>query len=147
MLQRKKNYLLPVAGASVLAVAFPFVASALGSTYAITLACYVQLYFIAVSGYDLLFGYCGQINMGLAGFYAIGAYGSAILHEYWNIPIIFSMILASIISCVVGAVLAFPCGKLQFHFLTLATIAFGNIINQLLSHSPGGITGNYNGMY
>ena len=147
MLQRKKNYLLPAAGATVLVLAFPFLANAFGYTYAITLACYVQLYFIAVSGYDVLFGYCGQINMGLAGFYAIGAYGSAILNEYGNIPIILSMIIASVASCVVGAILAYPCGKLQFHFLTLATIAFGNIINQILSHSPGGITGNFNGMY
>lgn len=146
MLQQKKN-ILPIVGGLALLLVFPFLANLVGYSYAITLGCYVELYFIAVSGYDILFGYCGQINMGLAGFYAIGAYGSVLLHTYCGIPIVFSMLIASVISCVVGAVLAYPCARLQFHFLTLATIAFGNIINQILSHSPGGITGNFNGIY
>lgn len=145
--QKRLQRLLPILAGMVFVLAFPFLATAVGNTYAITLGCYVQLYFIAISGYDILFGYCGQINMGLAGFYAIGAYGSAILHAYCNVPIVFSMIIASVISCIIGAILAFPCSKLQFHFLTLATIAFGNIVNQILSHSPGGITGNFKGMY
>lgn len=147
VLQKKQKNILPILGGIVLVIAFPFLANAVGYTYAITLGCYVELYFIAVSGYDILFGFCGQINMGLAGFYAIGAYGSAILHAYCGVPIVLSMIIASVAACVVGAILAYPCAKLQFHFLTLATIAFGNIINQILSHSPGGITGNFNGMY
>lgn len=146
MLKKNKKY-LPAAGAAALLIALPFVAQAMGLIYAITLACYVELYFIAISGYDILFGYCGQINMGLAGFYAIGAYGSAILNAYCGIPIVWSMIIASVISCLIGAILAWPCARLQFHFLSLATIAFGNIVNQLVSHSPGNITGNYNGMY
>ena len=147
MLQKNKKKLIPILAGVIMLAAFPFLANAVGYTYAITLGCYLELYFIAVSGYDILFGYCGLINMGLAGFYAIGAYGSAILHAYCGVPIIFSMIIASVAACIVGAILAYPCAKLQFHFLTLATIAFGNIINQILSHSPGGITGNFNGMY
>ena len=146
MIQKNKK-LLPITGGLVLLLVFPFLANAAGLSYAITLGCYMELYFIAVSGYDVLFGYCGQINMGLAGFYAIGAYGSALLHAYCNSPIVFSMIIASVAACAVGAILAYPCAKLQFHFLTLATIAFGNIVNQILSHSPGGITGNFNGIY
>lgn len=146
MLNKNKK-LLPVAGGIVLLIALPFVAQFTGLSYAITLACYAELYFIAISGFDILFGYCGQINMGLAGFFAIGAYGSAILHNFCGIPVVFSMILAAAAACAIGAILAWPCARLQFHFLSLATIAFGNIVNQIASHSPGKITGNFNGMY
>ena len=64
MLQKKQKNILPILGGIVLVIAFPFLANAVGYTYAITLGCYVELYFIAVSGYDILFGFCGQINMG-----------------------------------------------------------------------------------
>lgn len=143
---KSKNKVAPLAGIAVL-VLFPLLMNGINFSYAILLACYIELYFIAVSGLDLLFGYCGQINMGLAGFFAIGAYGSGMLHNFLGIPVLFSMIIAAIIAAFVGALLAYPCSKLQFHFLTLATIAFGEIVNQLLSHSPGGVTGNFNGLF
>ena len=58
MIQKNKK-LLPITGGLVLLLVFPFLANAAGLSYAITLGCYMELYFIAVSGYDVLFGYCG----------------------------------------------------------------------------------------
>ena len=128
-------------------LALPFVMQGIGYSYGIYILCIAELYFIAVSGCDILTGYCGQVNMGVAGFYAIGSYGSGILHKYCGVPAVLSMIIAAVLAAVVGIILAYPCSKLQFHFLTLATIAFGEIVNQLVAHSPNMITGNYNGFY
>lgn len=119
----------------------------LGSGYLILVCCFVLIYIIAVSGLDIVFGYCGQISLGHAAFYAIGAYGSALLHNYFHIPVILTMILSAILAAAIGALLAWPASKLVFHFLSLATIAFGEIVYLLISHSPSGITGNYNGMF
>ena len=47
--------------------------------YLLTLFAFAGIYVIAVSGLDLLFGYSGQISMGHAAYYAIGAYTSALL--------------------------------------------------------------------
>lgn len=115
--------------------------------YAILICCFMLLYIIAVSGLDIVFGYCGQISMGHAAFFAIGAYGSAIIHKYLNLPIVLTMIVAAVIAAVVGAIIAYPASKLVFHFLSLATLAFGEIVYQLISHSPGGITGDFIGFY
>lgn len=74
---------------TVAAVCLPAVFS--GFPYAILICCFIMLYIIAVSGLDIVFGYCGQISMGHAAFFAIGAYGSALLHGYLGIPIPLTM--------------------------------------------------------
>jgi len=115
--------------------------------YGILICGFIGIYIIAISGLDLVFGYCGQISMGHAAFFAIGAYGSALLHKYLHLPILFTMVIAAVIATLIGALLACPASKLVFHFLSLATVAFGEIVYQLVAQSPGGITGNFTGFY
>lgn len=123
-------------------ILLPFILQGIGMSYQITICCFIAVYLIAVSGLDIVFGYCGQISMGHAAFYAIGAYGSAIMSDYLHLPILLTMVLAAVIAAAIGALLAYPASKLVFHFLSLATIAFGEIVYQLILQSPGGITGN-----
>lgn len=130
---------------AVLLFLFPLIFK--DQNYIILICCFIEIYIIAVSGLDVVFGYCGQISMGHAGFYAIGAYGSAMLHEYFGIPVVLSMILSSILAVLIAIIVAYPASKLVFHFLSLSTIAFGEIIYLLISHSPNNITGNYNGFF
>lgn len=118
-----------------------------GAEYPMMLCCTIELYIVAVSGLDILFGYSGQISLGHAAFYAIGAYVSGLMRNYFGLPVLMTMILASVIAAAVGALLAIPASKLVFHFLSLATVAFGEIIYQVLVHSPGGITGDFYGMF
>lgn len=115
--------------------------------YGILICGYIAIYVIAISGLDLVFGYCGQISMGHAAFFAIGAYGSAMMHNYLHIPAVITMVIAAVIAALIGALLAYPASKLVFHFLSLATVAFGEIVYQLAAQSPGGITGNFTGIY
>lgn len=133
-------------GLLVVLAALPIVFSLVGFTYGITISCFIAIYIVAVSGLDIVFGYCGQISMGHAAFFAIGAYGSVILTSHLKIPAIVSMVLAPILAASIGALLAYPASKLVFHFLSLATIAFGEIVYQLVLQSPGGITGNAVGL-
>ena len=144
----KKNNLVKTLVIAVLAIALPFVFRfAFDWNYGVQLACFFLLYTIAISGLDILFGLSGQISMGHAAFFAIGAYGSVMIHDYAKIPIFFSMILAAIIATLIGAALAYPASKLVFHFLSLATIAFGEVVYQFVSQSPGNITGNFTGKF
>ncbi len=116
-----------------------------GSAYLCLIASFVTIYIIGASGLDILFGYSGQISMGHAAFYAIGGYATGLMTKYLGIPYIVSMILAASIAAVIGAILALPASKLKFHFLSLATISFGEIIYQIACHSPKKITGDFNG--
>ncbi|OHE62157.1 MAG: hypothetical protein A2Y36_16285 [Treponema sp. GWA1_62_8] len=141
----KKNRTLLNISLAAVALLIPLLAG--GQEYTLLLFCIIEVYIIAVSGLDIVFGYCGQISLGHAAFYAIGAYGTAILHNTFGLPILLTMILSASLAALIGALLAYPASKLVFHFLSLSTIAFGEIVYQFLIHSPGGITKNFNGLF
>lgn len=130
---------------AVLLLAVPLLFT--GADYIMLVVCIAMVYLIAVSGLDILFGYCGQMSLGHAAFYAIGAYTSAILYNYFKLPMILTVIIGAVLGAVIGAALAYPASNLVFHFLSLATVAFGEIVYQILIHSPGGITNNFSGIF
>jgi branched-chain amino acid transport system permease protein len=105
------------------------------STYLFLLLCMIGIYTIAVSGLDLLFGYSGQLSLGQAGFYAIGAYASAILSKSCGIPVWLTMIIGAVIATVIAIVIAFPTVKLVNQFLALVTIAFGQLTFLFVSNA------------
>lgn len=116
-------------------------------TFLILIGCFILVYCVAVSGLDVLYGYCGQISLGHAAYFAIGAYGSAILNLHLGIPPMITALIASVAATLIAAVIAFPAANLKFHFLSLATIAFGEIVYYLAGNSPNKITGNYIGIF
>jgi len=138
----KKKSIFGNLGLLAVMTTLPIIFNALDFSYGITISVFIFIYIVAVSGLDILFGYSGQISMGHAAFYAIGAYGSAILSHYCKVPVVISMMITPIVAALVGALLAYPASKQVFHFLSLATIAFGEIVYQLVLQSPKGITGN-----
>lgn len=115
------------------------------SRYILLLLCIMCIYTVATSGLDILFGYTGQISLGHAGFYAIGAYMSVLMSHKtfgfsawfgFTLPPILTIFLASLIAMVFGILLALPAAKLVYHFLSLLTIAFGQLIYLALSSFP-----------
>lgn len=116
-------------------------------SYGMMLLCFCEIYIIATTGLDVLYGYSGQISFATSAFFGIGAYGSLLIHNYTGIPIIITMLLASVISAGIAMLFAYPVSKLRFAFLSLATISFNYIIYQLVTRSPGGITGDFNGAF
>ncbi|MCI8526329.1 MAG: branched-chain amino acid ABC transporter permease [Oscillospiraceae bacterium] len=130
---------------SLLLLTLPLIFS--GTPYVMTLLCFTQMYVIAATGLDVLYGYSGQISFATAAFYGIGGYGSLLIHNYIGVPVFFSMIMAAVLSCLIAMILAFPVSKLRFAFLSLATISFNNVVYQLITRSPGGITGDFIGAF
>lgn len=130
-IKKIKKY-LPAALIFVILALLPIFLS--DQPYLFTLVCYVGIYTLAASGLDLLFGYSGQISLGHAGFYAIGAYGSAMLSIYLGIGVFLTIIISSVMGAVVGIILAFPAARLKHHFLSLATISFAYLVHLVIIH-------------
>lgn len=106
--------------------------------FVIQLAGSAGIAMIFALGLNLLFGYCGQISFGHAGFYAVGAYAVAILapmHGY--IP---ALILAPVVGMAVAMLIGFPLLRLRGHYLALGTLAFG-IAVEFLALQGGDFTG------
>ncbi len=83
-------------------------------------------------GLNLLAGYAGQISLGHAAFYAIGAYCSAILQERLGLPFVVTMGLAAAFTAGIGYVVGLPAIRLHGLFLAMATMAFGLVIEEVL---------------
>ena len=144
----KKNNKIVYILVGIVLLAFPFAAEKVFNwNYGVLLANFMILYIIAGSGLDILFGYSGQISMGHAAFFCIGAYGSVLLHEFTGLPVLITILIGTVLATLIGSLLAYPASKLVFHFLSLATIAFGEVVYQLVAQSPGNITGNFTGKF
>ena len=71
----------------LIAIVAPLILTGVNFSYGILILNFMLVYVVAVSGLDIVFGYSGQISLGHAAYYAIGAYGSVMLHEYVGIQV------------------------------------------------------------
>ena len=89
--------------------------------------------YIVVVGLNLLVGLSNQISLGHVGFYAIGAYLSAILTMQAGLNFFVSVIIASLIAALFGAVLALLSLRAVGPYLAMVTIAFGELISIIVN--------------
>lgn len=113
--------------------------------YLALLLCTICIYVMAVTGLDILFGYTGQVSFGHAGFFAIGAYTSTLLSMRAAIPAALTVVIGALMSMAFGVIIAFPASKLVKHFLSLLTIAFGNMVYIFISVTDS-LTNGYSGI-
>ncbi len=115
------------------------------NTYFYDVACNALFNAIVCVGLNLLIGYAGQISLGHAGFFALGAYGSGLLTVRYGLPPMAALVLSA---TVVGG-LAFAVGRpilrLKGHYLAMATLGIGIIIHIVLK-TEARVTGGPDGM-
>lgn len=84
---------------------------------------------VIVLGLNLLIGFAGQISLGHAGFLGIGAYASAALPTHFGWHPVLAMIAGALAAGLLAAIVARPIFKLKGHYLAMATLGLGIIIN------------------
>ncbi len=123
----------------VLIISMPFLT---GSTYALTIGIFSGINALVAIGLCVLMGYAGQISLGQAGFYGIGAYVSSILSAHYGLPVVMSLVLGMMAAALAAVVLAVPALRLKGHYLAVATLGFGEIVHVALNEwGPGGPSG------
>ena len=81
--------------------------------------------FIVALGLDILVGWTGQISLGHAGLYAVGAYTTALIATRLGLPFWVSAPLGVLLAGICGALLALPSLRAKGPYLAMVTIAFG----------------------
>jgi branched-chain amino acid transport system permease protein len=76
---------------------------------------------------NLITGFTGQLTLGQAAFYGMGAYTSALLVLRLGVPWFAALLIAGLVTCVLGVLLSFPTLRVGSDYLTLMTIGFGQI--------------------
>jgi len=103
--------------------------------YYIYLLNMILVHVILAVGLNILVGSTGQISLGHAGFFAIGAYGTAVLMAKLQIPFVFAIIMAAFIAAFFGFILGLPALRLEGPYLAIVSLGFGLTI----MHVIGGI--------
>jgi len=94
---------------------------------------------------NLVLGFAGQISLGHAAFFGVGAYASALLTTSAQVPVLLAMLLAMLITAAFGLGVGIPTLRIGGHYLAMVTIAFGQIASVIFMNAAG-ITGGYNGI-
>jgi len=106
---------------------------------------FAGIWSLVTIGLSLLMGYAGQISLGQAAFYGIGAYVSAILTVHFGLNPWVCMVIGMAVAAIVAVMVGVPSLKLRGHYLAMATLAFG-IIVYIVFNEEGEWTGGPDGM-
>ena len=107
----------------------------------------VGFYSLIVIGLGMVMGYAGQISLGHAAFYGLGAYTSGVLCTKYHLNPWLAILCGIILTGTIAYIIGVPSLKLKGHYLAMATLGFGEIVyiifNELscLTGGPSGMTG------
>lgn len=129
------------AAAFAAVLAFPLLVD---DRFLLKVGTYVGINALVVAGLAVLFGYAGQVSLGHAAFVGLGAYTLANLTAVVGTPWPVAFVAAGVVAAVGGLLLAAPSLRLKGHYLAMATLGFGQIM-QLVFVEARPLTGGVDG--
>jgi len=126
---KTSHLLLAVAGVAALLL-FPI---GIDNPYYIHLLETIMIYAILLFGLDIVVGYTGQVSLGHAGLFGLGAYAAGVLVFKLSAPFWITVPFAIVFTAGFGALLALPALRVSGPYLAMVTLAFGTIIQILIN--------------
>lgn len=113
------------------------------NSYIITIGTLIAIQAIVVCGLNVIVGYAGQISLGHAAFFGIGAYSAALLATKAGLGFWTGLPLVLVISALVGLFLGLPSLRVKQDFLAITTIGINFIVEAVFLYIPffGGAMG------
>ena len=113
------------------------------SSYLITILTIIAIHAIVVCGLNVIVGYAGQISLGHAAFFGIGAYTAALLATKAGFSFWAALPIVLVISGLVGLLLGLPSLRVRDDFLAITTIGINFIVEAIFLYIPffGGALG------
>jgi branched-chain amino acid transport system permease protein len=98
------------------------------------MATYAGLYALLALGLNVIWGMGGMINLGLVGFYALGAYVAALAALKFGVPMIVGLALAAVATAGVGWGMALTTARLRGDYLAIITLGFSEVVRLVASN-------------
>ena len=92
----------------------------------------IFLYGALATAWNIIAGYCGQISLGQAVFFGLGAYTSSLLFRETGLTPWAGMIAGVVVAVIVSQIVGYPVFRLRGHYFAIATIAVGEIVQALI---------------
>jgi len=104
------------------------------ANYLLFIATIGGIYGLLALGLNLIWGGTGMVNLGLAGFFAVGAYASALATTTAHLPIPVGWMLALIAGGGAGLVVVFSTTRLREDYLAIVTLGFAEVVRLVASN-------------
>lgn len=105
------------------------------SGYWLSILIQIGIFSIAALGLNILVGFTGQISIGHAAFFLLGAFTSAYISNNAPIPVFFAIPLAGVVTALVGLIFGIPAARLKGLYLVIATLAAQYILLDFFSRA------------
>jgi branched-chain amino acid transport system permease protein len=105
------------------------------SEYSLSILIQIGIFAIAALGLNILVGFTGQISIGHAAFFLLGAFTSAYVSNKLPIPVFFAIPLAGVVTALVGLIFGMPAARLKGLYLVIATLAAQYILLDFFSRA------------
>jgi branched-chain amino acid transport system permease protein len=112
-------------GAALVALAAPLL---LDEPYLYRVLTVALIFAILALSLTLVAGQAGQISLGQAAFFGIGAYASAILTTRAELSPWLGLPLAALLAGLIGAIITYPALRVRGHYVAVATLGIGQIV-------------------
>ena len=123
-IQRRRRDLVVAAFLAAIAAAVPLFVK---DVYVQNIMVLTLMYAALSQSWNILSGYCGQISLGHALYFGLGAYTTAILFTKFGVLPWFGMLAGGLISALIAMALGYPCFRLGGHYFVIATIVIAEI--------------------
>ncbi len=115
------------------------------SGYVVTVLSLIGMYAIALKGLDFVTGYTGEVSVGHAALFGVGAYAAGWANLHLGLPLLLALPLSVGAGALSAWLISFPLLRVNGPFLVLTTFAFGRIVYVFLSQTTD-VTGGQSGM-
>lgn len=139
--KKQKNIIILAVVIIAFAISLPHI---LRNDYYMVVINRILINTIVVLGLNFITGLTGQMNLGTAGIYALGAYSSALFVSYTHLSPWLGLIVAILMGLLIGRALGYPSLRIRGVYLSLTTIGFAEVVRLLLANLAdftGGTTG------
>jgi len=106
----------------------------LPSLFYVRIGALVFIFALAVLGLNLLMGFAGQVSLGHAGFFGIGAYAVAVGPTHLGIPSWVSIVIGAALAGLIAFAVGRPILRLKGHYLAVATLGLGLMIAMVFTN-------------
>ncbi len=112
-----------------------------------SVATFAGIYALLALGINVIWGMGGMINLGMAGFFALGAYASALATATAGLPITIGVALAAGLAALAGGLLCRLTLRLRGDYLAIVTLGFSELVRLIaaneiwLTNGSDGISG------
>ena len=121
---RRRNQLIIAAAVVAVMIALPL---GIKDVYVQNILVLTVMYAALSQAWNILSGYCGQISLGHALYFGIGAYASTLLFVKFGVIPWFGMAAGGIFAAAIALIVGWPCFRLGGHYFTIATIVLAEI--------------------